>query len=331
MTATKLTLYIQMVITSGILKGRQVFVLEPNQKPDEGFPFLELPPEVRNMIYMELLVKKGGARFEVTGNQAKHIRCWGPTSLRMLRTCRQIYQEAAAIYYGLNNFSFTSTTTLMHYLQNIETSVRFLRSIEIHDLVGSTSFKAAKLLVGAISLTRLKVNPRGIARYLLYSSDDLTHWVTYMFKGMFEAIQKARNNREELSNIVTCNEFEHECYEHMIGRDPAKCACSNKRVWEEGVKARILECLSADIPIEAPAMATPSDDKLEPTDTVREPPATRSSVRKHGQITNYFAPSSDKRMVEIDSEDEDGVDGDSEEEIESSSETAGSDAGSEEY
>lgn len=326
----KLTIRVQMVITSGILKGRQVFVLEPNVQPDEGCPFLELPPEVRNMIYMELLVHKGGEKFQVTGNQARYIRCWGPTSLQMLRTCHQIYQEAAAIYYGLNNFSFTSTTTLMHYLQKIETSVRFLRTIEIQDLVGSTSFKVAKLLMGATSLIRLQVTPEGLSKYLLYREDDLTRWVTYVFKGMFEAIQKARNNREEVSNIVACKEFEHKCYEHSIGQDPVKCYCSNKRIWEEGVKAEILDCLPADILMEAPARATPSDDKLQPTDSICEPPTTRSSARKKGKISNYANPSA-KRIVVVSSEDDDGEDEDPEEEVESSSEAADSDAGSEEY
>lgn len=313
-----------MVITSGILKGRQVFVLEPNETPDEGCPFLGLPPEVRNMIYIELLVHKGGETFQVTGNQAKYIRCWGPTSLRLLRTCSQIYQEAAAIYYGLNNFSFTSTTTLMHYLQKIETSVRFLRSIEIQDLYGSTIFKTAKLLVGATSLMRLEIDYECSTVHHMSRGYDLTDRIAYVFKEMFQAIQKARNNREEVSNILTCKEFELKCYAHEIGLDAGECYCSNKRIWEEGVKAEILDYLPADRPVEAPAMATPNDDKLQPTDTVREPPATRSSARKNGKITNYFAASSDKRMVEVNFEDEDGDDGDLEE-VESSSEAADSD------
>ena len=51
-----------MLITQGPYKGRRIIMLEPVA----GFPFLELPAEVRNIIYSHLLEEDKPIRMDTT-------------------------------------------------------------------------------------------------------------------------------------------------------------------------------------------------------------------------------------------------------------------------
>jgi len=65
-------------------------------------PLLELPPELRNRIYSDVLVQ--ATTVHVTTTTAKPN--WNVPSL--LHTCRQIRSEASGIYYSSNTFRFAS-------------------------------------------------------------------------------------------------------------------------------------------------------------------------------------------------------------------------------
>lgn len=62
-----------------------------------GFPFLELPGEVRNNIYRHLLLD----------DQPIYMPCDPKTTpVHVLRLCRQVFEEATPIFYGENAFHF---------------------------------------------------------------------------------------------------------------------------------------------------------------------------------------------------------------------------------
>jgi len=73
---------------------------------DDHFPFLKLPPELRNTIYEMALVEpepialSDGPRGWVSKDEAR-VRLSGA---RLLRTCREIRSEALSIYFCRNRF-----------------------------------------------------------------------------------------------------------------------------------------------------------------------------------------------------------------------------------
>ena len=86
--------------------------------PDIPFCFLKLPPEIRNQIYryylvldpIELAPKSTGSYGNI-GSWKRHQRRYRydiRPRLKLLRTNKQILQEAASIFYGENEFRFTN-------------------------------------------------------------------------------------------------------------------------------------------------------------------------------------------------------------------------------
>ena len=65
-----------------------------------GFPFLKLPPEIRNMIYQKLLLPAGDQR-----SSPYYV---GKVHLPILQTCQQIYQEARDIPLSGDTLWFTN-------------------------------------------------------------------------------------------------------------------------------------------------------------------------------------------------------------------------------
>lgn len=220
-----------MVITSGFLKGRQVLVLEPDQTPTTSVSFLSLPPEVRNLIYSALLVQSDGDPCEVRGNQLKHIRCVGLDGLSpfgLFRANRQVYQEAATVYYGWNQFNFTDTTTLAHFLSRIGSSAKYLRRVAVDGITKSSAFKAGRLLAAAKNLELLRLSPSGHGSYLAgRTSNTDTHYIVSAFLPVFEGLQKIANDREKVFSIVRAHNATSTCYAHrMRVADMSRYGCS---------------------------------------------------------------------------------------------------------
>ncbi|KAL8650467.1 MAG: hypothetical protein Q9210_003808 [Variospora velana] len=138
--------------------------LGPESLPVKPFPFMKLPPEIRVMVYKEVLV----APSEV----AVHYRVWwilhttiedragddeyhSPAlTCRIFRASKTLYAEAMPIYFGCNTFSFASLDVLS-LLDKLKPDYRRnIRSMSIN-FWGYTPAKSVKLLQGCISLRRL--------------------------------------------------------------------------------------------------------------------------------------------------------------------------------
>lgn len=118
------------------------------EKATEPFPFIQLPPEIRNVIYF-LLLTTPNTPIELpklTRNAAARAAQWTKCNsasrrkkfkslfLEILQTCKQIHDEASGILYGCNVFKFRSDykegpknivlpTRHLHLLKHIKISV----------------------------------------------------------------------------------------------------------------------------------------------------------------------------------------------------------------
>ena len=116
-------------------------------QPNLHLRFLDLPPEVRNEIYRQALTFKDGIDLApkstgIQGNgfawkqRRKHYRYEILPRLKLLRTNKQVYEEAASIFYGENEFRFTNGKgwyVLSAFLRTIgQQNCGRLRSIAIH-------------------------------------------------------------------------------------------------------------------------------------------------------------------------------------------------------
>ena len=119
-------------------RSKQEAPIELNLQP---FRFLDLPPELRNQMYDELLTLKpapGDGHFEPCAR--KHT-----ASPEILRVCRQIHNESSQLIYSLNTIEIyliddvclvngdPSLQLCMDHLQPL----RFLESIDVHVIARS--------------------------------------------------------------------------------------------------------------------------------------------------------------------------------------------------
>ena len=87
-----------------------------------AFPFLRLPPEIRNAIYRILLTANVPIELpRITRDIATRAREWAKCResrtkrakfktlfLEVLETCKQVYDEGSSVFYGCNVFKFRS-------------------------------------------------------------------------------------------------------------------------------------------------------------------------------------------------------------------------------
>ncbi|KAL9027162.1 MAG: hypothetical protein Q9196_004279 [Gyalolechia fulgens] len=145
--------------------GEDVKVV-PAEKP---FPFMKLPPELRQMVYKELLVQSQ----EILISNRHWAFCFDPKldameqkddqvvhspadTCQIFRASKACYDEAMPIYFGCNSFTFESLDLLslldklrVDYRRNIQSlSVQFW---------GNSPAKSARLLRGCTGLRQLGV------------------------------------------------------------------------------------------------------------------------------------------------------------------------------
>ncbi|KAK5121642.1 hypothetical protein LTR85_004814 [Meristemomyces frigidus] len=153
-----------LIIAHGALKGRRALVLEP---VTTHFRFMDLPPELRQMVYDLLLTEHEGVEvsaYRIDTMPRKLCRAsfraryrsekvkWvnfidstvgdPPSSLSSLLTLnKQVQQEAGTSFYGNNSFKFTSLTDMKFFLESVGDMRRSLRYMSL-DTDGYTLSKA---------------------------------------------------------------------------------------------------------------------------------------------------------------------------------------------
>lgn len=134
-----------------------------------AFPFMKLPPEVRNLIYEELIIVF--LPFVITVIRL-NPRILGMETLdpgesmspmsrphpifALFRVSKQTRQEAISVYFGGNRFNAADSDELARFLGQIGPEARnAIREVSIRYRTGKSAGKAFKLLAGCGSLRKL--------------------------------------------------------------------------------------------------------------------------------------------------------------------------------
>ncbi|MCJ1470345.1 hypothetical protein MMC07_008990 [Pseudocyphellaria aurata] len=149
-----------------------------------GFPFLKLPPEVRDMVLKELLVMPGpidtGRKSimpprVLIRNQEKNVYSKHPPIFGAFLLSKQTRQAALSIYFGCNGFIARHLTALAHFLYNIGADAcNAIRKISIEIKRLRNARKAFKLLAQCGSLRSLQF---AITPKLFWTDYDVTAFV----------------------------------------------------------------------------------------------------------------------------------------------------------
>ncbi|KAI4099401.1 MAG: hypothetical protein LQ339_005993 [Xanthoria mediterranea] len=135
-------------------------------KTAQGFPFMKLPPELRNMVYKEVLANPGiidvGELSDCYPRSSlPQIETWGDppgNTCQLLRASKAIHDEAYPVYFGRNIFACWSFPALRGFLGRLKREYRrSIRSISF-DFWGNFAAKTIRLLQGCISLQYLHID-----------------------------------------------------------------------------------------------------------------------------------------------------------------------------
>ena len=129
-----------------------------------GFPFLQLPPEIRNRIYHLVFVKPGYIGSEGTLTKAFYHDAAEWRNLAFARSCRQVYNESADIFYARNGFEFFYIRPFLEFIEAIGNKRRkLLTKIRFHHTKG-TPFIILRYLKSCKNLEELEVHARCVKK-----------------------------------------------------------------------------------------------------------------------------------------------------------------------
>ncbi|KAK4505219.1 hypothetical protein PRZ48_003182 [Zasmidium cellare] len=208
-------------ITSGPMQGCQALVLVPTPT----FRFLDLHPEIRDIIYDLLLadeptkLKLWAPKFEtskVVGEEhaprttawrngrtyerkrGKYIDMERRTPLSLLQVNRQVYREAFEVLYRSRAFQFKTSKTLSRFLELNPDCSQFLTHIILPDW--ETAIAAMKILPKERpkSLRTIEVSHKDFRKFVTANgtftegAPDILEMATPLFDTMYQARRKKR-------------------------------------------------------------------------------------------------------------------------------------------
>lgn len=171
-----------------------------------AFRFLDLPPELRTRIYLDLLEMDGdlfiyhqqdGFRVQYR-NRLSHNNGKIVITVGLLRTCKQINFEATPILYGSNTLG-TSGPNAVKLLQSLGCSIRHIRLffIAIRRNSCSTHFEdACALLKSAPLMARFSFTRPGNS-ISDYRMEYLCRALTPLMRSLSKAWKKNPDKKEE--------------------------------------------------------------------------------------------------------------------------------------
>lgn len=224
-------------MTYGPYAGLHVLVLQPEPDEHEKFPFLNLPAEIRNMIY-SLVLERPGYYIDLSGKRSATIQCrWykpgsgyiprhaEPYSTSLMRVNKQISAESSPYLFTRHTFEFVDTTMMQMFLEYIGPEcTKSLVSVQVNQLYAVSTRQAFILLSAAVSLTKLQIRT---AYYFVYNSNYTPEWPSILLP-LVQSLYSAGRSRDDIFDIITVlGVVKGNCQEHGSFTTPAKKDCKN--------------------------------------------------------------------------------------------------------
>jgi len=200
------------------------------------FRFLDLPPELRKMVYDMLLVESAWPGYidieshKPVGKPRRPVRTgfrrrahrgmdWNPTvgkwvgqtisNLSLLRVNKQMLSETAPVVYGQNTFKFSHMKYADIFLKTVSSNCRYLRYFQL----GEYAYDVAKapavftMLTAATSLRKLTIAHRNICQsigtqyYQRYRRTTMKMFVAQCMP-LLKARHEAQDEADDVVNVL---------------------------------------------------------------------------------------------------------------------------------
>ena len=123
----------------------------------KNFPLMRLPPEIRTMVYKEVLLASPFISILSQDLRLPVYMGYSPPTTELLRAFKTLNHEAMPIFYGHNMFDFEDLDVLHGFLTTIGIQQRrMITSIALR-IRGTTPAQSIRLLQGCVSLRHLEV------------------------------------------------------------------------------------------------------------------------------------------------------------------------------
>ncbi|THY72021.1 hypothetical protein D6C86_06339 [Aureobasidium pullulans] len=224
-----------VLMNEGPYQGRYVLVLQPEPADNEKFPFLELPAEIRNMIYSYVL-ERPGWNLHISGKQSGVIEprwrkksgewitpAMDSYSTSLMRVNKQISAESTPYLFSRHMFEFPDTTMMQRFLDYIGPKrVESLVSVRVDTQYHTSAKKAYKLLAPATSLTKVELSAFRFRRYYRAYTPDWHLYLLPLIQGMCLA---GRSREDAIGSISIVGNIEGHClvHGHFYGELIEKC------------------------------------------------------------------------------------------------------------
>ncbi|PPJ56961.1 hypothetical protein CBER1_00504 [Cercospora berteroae] len=220
-----------LTFTEGPLKGHHILLLEPST---DHFPFLDLPAEIRQMIYDECFLDERGTSISQLKRRGhahrvvSHGRLLGtsarwngskatwtnkpPSALGLLTANKQIWDEVSSTIYG-NTFHFPDFKTCQTFLEQIGTMRSLLRDVVFEPRAYQTT-KARTVFFKLREAKRLRSLT---IHFLEFASKDSgsggVSIATFAAdcKTMMVSLHKSRKTQEDLPVVLDLVHFTSQC------------------------------------------------------------------------------------------------------------------------
>lgn len=187
---------------------------------------MDLPPEIRDLIYKEVLVAKDRRNIWIAVKRRKPMRMQGSVKTyfdgySLLAVNRTIHAEAAPILYSLNGFEFGRGYHLELWLKLIGGNRIFLREIVEYDFDGKgQSRKVARYLTQATNLQAFKL------AWICWRPNPQLSRLAEDFRDFFSMLNEREGDREKAFNVV-CSDIPG-CYCAQLPENEV-CECKEYR------------------------------------------------------------------------------------------------------
>ncbi|KAK4900240.1 hypothetical protein LTR27_002464 [Elasticomyces elasticus] len=257
-----------LTITEGQLKGRHVLMLEPVENEDY-FRFMDLPPELRKMVYDILLPEVKAIeiqRHKVVHEPWRPVRAsftdkvahrpmklesatgkWigqVPSSFALLRVSKQLLAETAPVAYGANVFELDCFRDAEIFLETISGMRLYVKAIKFgrHAYEKSKARGIFDFLTDAVNLRSIRIKHHTFCSG--DGNDYCTAGVTEFVKMCRPAIEKMHKARKTDSVAVPVLDLlqvdaPQLCY-HCKKKDGGNCTgCCGSRPCSEAEEHRV--------------------------------------------------------------------------------------------